>query len=249
MNLTIIIPACREEDTILKTLSALERHVRTPHETIVVNDYIDASDHTASLVSTYRRKHPNVRVIIHPRKKGKGGFASTLARGIREVGRGAVVFVMADLCDQPETIDVMYKKILEGWDVVCGSRYTKGGGKIGGSWLQGLFSWFVNTTLFLGTGVPTRDVSNAFKMYRKNIFDRITVDETSGVECSMDWTLQVYFGGARITEIPTRWRGRTVGQSKFRLLERAPRYLRIYLWALVNTCKRSADISKGEDKL
>ena len=43
-----------------------------------------------------------------------------------------MVPIMADLSDMPETVDKLYRKIQEGYDLVIASRYMSGGDKIGG---------------------------------------------------------------------------------------------------------------------
>ena len=45
---------------------------------------------------------------------------------------------------------------------------------------------------------------------------------------------EAFFKGLKITETPTTWWGRVVGQFKFKLIERSPRYIKIYSWALLH---------------
>ena len=232
MDLTIIIPAHNEEGIIIKTLENLKKAVKVPHKIIVIDD---STDNTEKIVNNYSRKHKNVS-IIHG-QPNTVSFSNALRIGFKSVSTNYLVVVMADLCDNPKTINQMYRKI-KNWDVVCGSRYMKGGKKTGGPALQNHLSVFVCKSLRLLTGIPTLDVSNAFKMYRKDWLDRVKINPQSGVEASMEIVFQMYFKGARITEIPTSWEGRTIGKSKFKILKRAPRYLRIYLWALENSIRK-----------
>ncbi len=228
-QLTIIIPAKHEEESILAVLESLLRSVKTPHRILVVND-TDELDKTADSVRPFIRRHPEVSLLHRTGKTSS--FASALAMGIAATKTPLVVPVMADLCDDPKDIDRMVKKMEEGWDIVCASRYMSGGRKTGGPILQSLFSRFVCTTMRLITGIPTWDISNAYKMYRTSVIRAIPIDKRSGVEASMEIVLQAYYNGAKITEIPTRWLGRTKGHSKFRFWQRFPRYLRIYIWAI-----------------
>lgn len=223
--LTIIIPAKHEEQSIQTVLATIAKQVKTPHQIIVVSD-TDQTDRTHEFVP----KHVQ---LIH-RINDKGTFASALQLGLDAVTTPAVVFVMADSCDDLKNIDRMYKKIMDEFDVVCASRYAKGGKKIGGPPLQSFFSWFVCTSLRVLTGIPTHDISNAFKMYKTSVIKKIPINPKSGVELSMDIVLQAYYNGANIAEIPTIWRDRTTDKSKFKLMERTPHYLRIYLWAVYN---------------
>lgn len=232
--LTIIVPARNEEKTIIKTLDGLISAVNVPFEIVVVNDC--SVDNTKQVVKTYS-KGKRVRVVdTTPKRKG---FASALKKGFTSAKGKFVVPVMADLCDNPSTINKMYKEIGNGWDVVCGSRYMRGGKKAGGPKLQGFFSWLVCNTAMWLTGVPTRDISNAFKMYRKKSLKGIRYNPKGGVEASMEILFQIYFNGGKITEIPTQWKGRTVGTSKFKLFQRTPRYLKIYSWAVENSLRKA----------
>lgn len=235
-HLTIIVPAKKEEETIANTLKEIKKRVKTPHKIIVINDSFEG-DETGDIVKKYIKKNTNVSVIIN-RANPHPTFASALLLGFDRVKDGVVVPVMADLCDRLEDIDIMYKKIHSGWDIVCGSRYSKGGGKKGGPIFQSICSLLVCISLYYLLGIPTKDISNAFKMYKKDILDKVYVDPISGVEVSMSIVLQAHSKGARITEIPTKWIGRTLGLSKFKIIERSPRYFRLYILALKNSFKR-----------
>ena len=234
MDLTIVIPAHNEEGIIIKTLESLKKEVKIPHKIIVVNDC--STDKTEEVVKEYIKKNKNITLVrTTPKRRG---FANALEKGFSQVKRGAIIPVMADLCDEPKTINKMFQKLEQGWDIVCGSRYMKGGKKSGGPVLQHHLSKYVCLSLKLLTGVPTTDISNAFKMYKKEILTQAKINQKSGVESSMETTLQLYFKGANITEVPTSWKGRTVGKSKFKMLERTPRYAKIYKWALENGIRK-----------
>lgn len=228
INLSIIIPAKNEEKSILLTLKSLRSSVRTPHEIIIINDR--SSDNTESIVKKYIGRNKNVSLI--KTTPNKGGFSNAIRKGIRKSSTDIVVVVMADLCDDPKTINEMYEKITEGWDIVCGSRYMQHGKKIGGPKIQNFFSALVCKSLHYILKMPTQDASNAFKMFKKSIFKTITYKDNGGVESSLDFILKAHFRGFKIVDVPTTWRGRTIGESKFRLIERSPRYAKIYLWAL-----------------
>lgn len=228
-KVAIIIPARNEEKVILKTLKSLIKDVKVPYEIIVVDDH--SSDQTAAIVKKYIKKHRNVHLIMNGLAPG---FAHAIYSGFKAAKTEYVVPVMADLCDEPKTINKMYDAITTGkWDIVCGSRYMLKGGKKGGPLIQGIFSRIVGKSLNFLIKIPTSDISNAFKMYRKNLINKLEINP-GGVEFSMDITLQLYSKGARITEVPTFWTGRTMGQSKFKLLKRAPKYISLYLSALKN---------------
>ncbi|MFH1771710.1 MAG: glycosyltransferase [Candidatus Omnitrophota bacterium] len=226
MRISIIIPAHNEEHSIAETISRIENAVKREHEIIVVDDY--STDTTKAISRALQADNINLIVTDN---KGKQGFSNALQTGFSFARYELVVPIMADLCDDPHTINKMYSKILDGFDIVCGSRYIKGGKKDGGPFLKGVLSCLAGKSLRILTGIPTSDITNAFKMYRKSTIQSIDM-QAKGFEISMEITLKAYFKDFRITEVPTVWRARTMGKSSFKLLKYVFNYLRLYLWAI-----------------
>jgi dolichol-phosphate mannosyltransferase len=226
MRLTIVIPARNEEESLPGTLRGLEANVKTPHEIIVVDDH--STDSTAKIVHDFGDQHQNISLL---KNNSPGGITNAIKKGLSNINEGIVVFVMADSCDDPETIDKMYEKINEGYDVVCGSRYMKGGKKQGGRFFQTLFSKFVGYSLHFFTGLPTCDAGNAFKMYRVKPLRSIKIKE-AGFASSLEIVVKLFKKGYKITEIPTTWKDRLTGRSNFRIFKVTMNYIRWYVWAL-----------------
>jgi len=226
MMLSIIIPAHNEQDSITEVINRIEGILDIPHELIVVNDH--STDATPELVRKLSAQYPNIKLIDN---LTDAGFANAIKAGFASVKTEVVVPVMADLCDDLFTIKDMFKKIKEDYDIVCGSRYIKGGIRLGGSRIKGFFSSFAGISLHYLLGVPTHDIANAFKMYRKKVIDSIDI-KSKGFEVSMEMPLKAYYLGFKITEVPTVWMERTRGTSSFRMLRLFPNYFRLYIWAI-----------------
>lgn len=231
MKLTIVIPAHNEEQSLPVTLNGLRENVKTEHEILVVDDH--STDKTSKVVLDFAEKYSNVKLVKNDMRPG---FTNAIKKGFSQVKEGVVVLVMADFCDDPQTIDQMYEKMKEGYDVVCGSRYMKGGERIGRP-MQGFFSRSVGLILYYLIRIPTYDPSNGFKMYRKNLLDTIDIKE-AGFASSLEITVKAYVKGFRITEVPTRWKKREVGESKFRLVDVASNYIYWFFWSIFKSYSR-----------
>ena len=205
-ELTIIIPACNEELSLGQTVDRLEESVKLDYEIVIVNDH--STDRTKEAALALADRYKNIRVVDNPER---ASFVNALLCGIRNCQSPYFVPVMADLCDDPVTINAMQAKIRQGYDIVVGSRYISGGERIGGSVWKAFFSNFVGNTLNFLIGIPTRDVPNAFKMYRRGIMEGIEI-KSRGFEVSAEIPLKAYFRGARITEVPTVWKERESGK-------------------------------------
>jgi glycosyltransferase involved in cell wall biosynthesis len=226
MKFSVIIPAHNEEGSIAAVIRALEQGLRYGYEIVVVDDH--STDKTAEAVTGLSAEFKNLRLV---QNLDSPGFANALKTGFRNARTDIVIPVMADLCDDPDTINKMYEKSREGFDVVCGSRYIKGGRKLGGPPVKSFFSRFVGISLHFFTAIPTQDISNSFKLYRKKVIESIDII-SSGFEISAEIPLKAYFLGYKITEIPTTWMHRKEGESKFEIFKHGSRYLKLYLWAL-----------------
>ena len=226
MKLSIIIPAYNEQENIAEIIKKIEATLDISYELVVVNDY--STDKTQRLVESLLDEYKNISLIDN---KFEPGFANAIKTGFLSAKAGVVVPVMGDLCDDLETIKKMYLKIIDGYDIVCASRYSKGGRRLGGSKLKAFLSCWGGRSISYFVGIPTKDIANAFKMYKKKVIESIDI-KSKGFEVSMELPIKAYYLGFKITEVPTTWRERTKGESSFKVFKLLPRYLSIYFWAL-----------------
>lgn len=231
MMVSIIIPAFNEEENIKNIVDNVEREIDFAHELVIVNDH--STDDTASIVRKLCEINPNILMVENDLDKG---FANALKTGFIRSRGEIVIPVMADLCDDLGSIKEMLDKINSGFDVVCGCRYAGIGARIGGSKLKGFFSSFVGASMNFLIGIPTCDVANAFKMYRRKVIESMKI-ESRGFEISMEIPLKAFFMGFKITEVPTRWKERERGKSNFKMFRLIPGYSKLYIWAILKKLK------------
>jgi len=227
-SINIVIPVYNEGENIRLTLDEIEGKVKTPHRIFIVYDFDE--DNTIPVVTDYQRIIDS-NVTLVKNRYGKG-VLNAIRTGFENVEDGVILVVMADLSDDFDKVDEMFKKINEGYDVVCGSRYMKGGKQIGGPWVKKLLSRTAGITLRFLTGIPTHDITNSFKMYTKKVLNDITIESDGGFEVSMEIVGKAHYSGYRVTEVPCVWTDRQKGESRFRIIQWAPKYLRWYLYFL-----------------
>lgn len=226
MKLSIVVPAHNEQDNIVEVIRKIEETLDVDHELVVVNDH--STDMTRRRVEELLRRYSRLVLIDNALV---AGFANALRAGFKQASGEYVVPVMGDLCDDLKTVKSMFALMEQGYDVVCGSRYIKGGARLGGSKLKAFFSRWGSISLKYLLGLPTHDICNAFKMYRKKVIDSIDI-ESEWFEISMELPLKAHYLGFKITEVPTVWRERTRGASNFKVLRLLPRYIKLYVWAI-----------------
>jgi dolichol-phosphate mannosyltransferase len=230
------VPVRNEAENIADLFDALTRNLHCDAEIILVYDAED--DPT---LAQARREEHRLAAPLRMVKNGYGaGPGNALRAGFDAAGGDAIVVVMADLSDDLPLLDRMYASVRAGNDVVCGSRYMRGGRQNGGPLLKRTLSRVAGVSLYWVLGLPTHDATNAFKAYRTSSLRALRIEGNGGFEISMEVTVKAWLAGQRITELPATWTDRTAGSSKFKLARWLPRYLRWYAYAAAGRLKRIA---------
>lgn len=231
--LSIVIPVYNEGKSIGKVITTISKIVKPKHEILVVYDFDE--DNTVPVTKKLQKKYKQVRLVKNTLGRGVLNAART---GIKKARGEAVVVMPGDLADNPNTINKMYEKIKQGYDIVCATRYTKGGKKIGGGFIKTTLSRMAGLATPLLLGIPTTDLSNGFKMYRKKVLRAIEIESDGGWEFATELVIKGHQLGFSVTEVPSVWRDRAYGKSKFKFAKWLPKYFRWYLYGIKNNITR-----------
>ncbi|MET0595740.1 MAG: glycosyltransferase family 2 protein [Polyangiaceae bacterium] len=233
--LSIVVPVYNEGASIGRLLDRIVEHLHIPFEILVVYDFDE--DNTLPALREYAGPKLDVRLV----KNRARGALRAIETGLLEAKGIATVVMMADLSDDLRIVDEMFRLVeQEGYAVVCGSRYMKGGRQIGGPFIKGQISRAVGKSLHLLTAIPTHDITNSFKMYRRDVIERFPIESNGGFELGMELTTKAYLAGMKVCEIPSTWTDRTDGKSRFKLVRWAPKYLRWYFHLLQGAVKNGS---------
>jgi glycosyltransferase involved in cell wall biosynthesis len=224
--LSIIVPVYNEKDNFEHLYKEVQDKIKQPKRLIIVYDFDE--DNTLPIAKRIAKKDATVQLVKNTIGRGP---LNAIKAGFAAVKEGPCLVAMADLSDDLAMVDAMYQRYLNGAQLVCGSRYMKGGKQLGGPLLKRTLSRLAGTSLYYIRRVPTHDITNNFKLYDKALLDRITIESTGGFELAMEITVKAFRLGATITEVPTTWRDREAGESNFKLWQWLPSYLRWYFFA------------------
>jgi glycosyltransferase involved in cell wall biosynthesis len=225
--ISLVVPVYNEADNIVELLRSVEAALSEPYEVLLVYDFPE--DSTLPAVTTMEPASPGVRLIHNTLGRG---VLNALRAGFLAAGGDVIVVMMADRSDEPADIAAMVKLVRHGADVVAGSRYVRGGQQVGGPWLKRTLSRLAGVSLHYLAGLPIRDATNNFRAYSRRVIEQIPIEGEVSFALALELTLKAHWHGWRIAEVPTTWRDRTAGQSRFRLWAWLPNYLRWYLRAL-----------------
>jgi dolichol-phosphate mannosyltransferase len=225
--LTVVIPVYNEGPNFPGLWQAITESVRSEFVAIVVYDF--EADNTIPVVQqVIDRGEPRLRLLRNSIGRGVVGAIRT---GFNTVTEGPVLVVMADLCDDLRVVDSMLQLYRQGYDVVVGSRYMPGGRIEGGPFLKKMLSRMAGVSLHYLRGLPTHDATNAFKVYDGAMLHAMQIESRLGFELNLELAVKAFLNGRRIAEVPSVWKDRTAGESRFRLWKWLPEYLRWYFYA------------------
>lgn len=223
-----LMPVYNEGANITRAVEEIYARVPLKKRVLVVYDF--EADNTVPVVRELQPRFPGLELV----KNDVGrGVLNAVRAGVMAARAEVVVVTMADLSDDVSVVPRMVEMIRhEGFDVVCASRYMPGGQQVGGPWLKKTLSRGAGLTLYWLGALPTHDATNAFRAYRLPVLRRFPIESTGGFEYSLELTAKAYAAGYRVGEVPSTWRDRSAGESRFKLRAWLPKYLKWYGYAL-----------------
>lgn len=212
----VVIPTYNEALNIEPLVNRVLRS--EDFSTLIVDD--NSPDGTGRIANALAARHPERVSVLHRQSKDglgaayRAGFEMALARG------PARVYQMdADLSHDPAVLNTMRAALVDGNDVVIGSRYTRGGGVEGWPWWRQALSR--GGSLYAGKilRLSLRDLTGGFKGWRRDVLQAIDPGETrsDGYAFQIETTYRALLAGARVTEVPIRFTDRRRGVSKMGL--------------------------------
>ena len=183
---------------------------------IVVVD-ADSPDGTAAVATRH-----NARVV----PQLGSGYANALRQGFAECSGAFILAMDADFSHRPDFFAAMIDAV-EAADVVVASRYVSGGSADMPA-SRRLMSALLNQVFARVLGLPTRDLSSGFRMYRRQALQGIAA-HGEYFDVLPEIIALAHIQGLRIREIPFHYHQREAGVSKARVVKFVPSYVRTLL--------------------
>ena len=228
-KLDIIIPVYNEDDNIIRLLKALENEILCNFRILICYDSDD--DKTLKQIKNNKVIDKELLFIKNP----KQGPNSAIIQGINASQAEIILVYMADDFENIKIINNMIKLIEQGNDLVIPSRFIPGGKMIGGKKIKKKITIIGSYLIYYVAGIPYKDCTNAFKMFSKNLKEKINLDSTMGFTFALELTAKAYFLKLKITEIPSIWIEAKNRKSNFKIFKWLPYYIYWLIYSLVNS--------------
>ena len=229
-GLSVFFPAYNDSGTIASlVITALHTARRlTPHcEVIIVND--GSADATAEIADELARTYPEVKVVHHSRNRGYGG---ALRSGFEAATRDLIFYTDGDAQYDPAEMALLWARLDDGVDLVNGYKISRSD-----PLHRVVIGRIYHHTVKLLFGLKVRDVDCDFRLLRRSIFEKVTLEKNSGVIC-LEMMKKIQDAGFRIAEVPVHHYHRAYGRSQFfnfhRLFKTALDVARLWLVLVVH---------------
>ena len=214
-TVSVVIPAKNEAANIGWVLNRLPANL---HEVILV----DASED--STVEAARSARPDVIVVEDP-GCGKG---AALRAGFAAATGDFIVMLDADGSMDPGEIGRFIAPLVDGYEMVKGSRCMEGGGSVDLSPLRRAGNQALVSLLNLLYGVWFTDLCYGFFAFRRDCLPTLSVCAT-GFEIETELVVCAVRSDLRTTEVPSFEEARRHGESNLQTFSDGTRVLRTLL--------------------
>ena len=208
-SISAVLPAFNEEENIETAAAAMAAALRSlpldDWELIIVDD--GSADRTGEIADRLAAEDPaRVRVFHHSPNLG---YAEALKKGFASARHELIFYTDSDNQFDVREISRMLPLIEEA-DIVCGFRIYRFD-----PLTRLVVSWVFNLLVRIVFRINVRDIDCAFKLFRREVFDRVTIESKKFFVDAEILAKAKYFG-LRLVEIGVRHYPRTAGQSSIR---------------------------------
>jgi len=230
--LSVVIPAHSEEGCIASTITDLDARLTSAniaHEILVIND--NSKDRTEEILIELQRTIPSLRYINN---RPPNGFGFAVRTGLANFRGDAVAVYMADASDRPEDLVRFWRTMLEqDVDCVFGTRFHRDARTVDYPKFKLVVNRMANAFIQAVMGLRYNDVTNAFKLYRREVIEGGQPYLSHHFNLTVEVPLKAIVRGYSYTIVPNWWINRKTGESKLKIKEMGSRYLFIVLYCFI----------------
>jgi glycosyltransferase involved in cell wall biosynthesis len=223
----VIIPVYNEGRIILKTIRNINASLKENYIIQICYDH----DHDNTISAVRSSNLPNKSKIIFTKNKYFGPHGAVMT-GLYSLTAKYSIVIPADDDINSKKLNLMLDLANGGVDIVCPSRFMKGGKMIGAPILKSIINRTVNFILYRVANFPTADATNGFRLFSSKVIEDIPITSKHGFTYSLEYLAKAYERDYVIKELPSVWVERNAGKSRFMLSKWWLSYLYWFIFSL-----------------
>tara|TARA_Y100000389_G_C17383624_1_gene475760 strand:- start:222 stop:923 length:702 start_codon:yes stop_codon:yes gene_type:complete len=229
-NLDIIIPIFNEGNNLTLLIRKIRELVKIPHKILICYDKDDESG------LQFLPKYEN----IVPVKNNGLGPNEAIKTGFKYSSSKIILVYMSDDFENIGLINKMYYLIdNKNYDFVIPSRYVQDGEFKNAKLYKKIITNIGSYLIYNMCGIPFKDCTNAFKMFKRDILYKIELNSKIGFTFAIELTIKSYINGFKIIEIPSIWKDLPNRKSNFKVFRWLPYYIYWLIYALFFNIKKN----------
>ena len=232
-KLSIILPVFNEKESLLIMVRLLNSSLKTDTEIIIVHDSLN--DNSLESANILINEYENVQLVHN---KIGPGVKNAIQAGVDKSKNEIILITAVDEIFPIISIEKMLEEILSNnYDFISGTRYSKGGERLGGSLVGSILSRTANKIFNLFSEVPLTDCTTGIKMMKKKVWEDIELTSNPvGWAFAFELSIKTYLKGYNISEYPIKSVDRLFGgSSTFKLGPWFKEYLKWFFWGIKKT--------------
>jgi dolichol-phosphate mannosyltransferase len=211
LRITALVPVYSETDLLVETLARLKASLGPLLYEFLIIASPKSSPESLELCRRLAAEDPLVRTYIQSDRPGIGWAYRELIPHIR--GTHALI-ISSDLETNPDDAGRMAASAaLTGADIVCASRWLRGGGFEGYDPFKLLLNYGFNLVFRTLYGIHIHDLTFGYRLMKTEVLRKVRW-EYGRHEFCVELLLKPVRLGFTAVEVPTRWIKRPEGESK-----------------------------------
>jgi glycosyltransferase involved in cell wall biosynthesis len=207
ISLTAFFPAYNDQHTIegiVRTVAEEIRKVTNDFEVLVVND--GSKDTTGVILDRLAAELPFLRVIHH---EGNRGYGAALITGFKNAKKDLIFYTDGDGQYDVREFHNLLASLKPNIDLVNGYKVKRAD-----AWYRVVIGATYRQAMRWAFRLSIRDVDCDFRLFRRYIFETISLESRSGVIC-VEMAKKFEQAGFRMAEVPVSHYPRMHGRSQF----------------------------------
>ena len=209
-TVSVIIPVYNEEKTIgnvLKDAISIMNNLFLPYEILVIDD--GSTDRSGEIASKHK-----ATLLTNDKNCGKG---YSIRKAIQYAQGDIIVTIDSDGEHKPKEIPELINPLLEGADIVTGSRFMTNNTHATTK-LNLVGNFIFNKTILALTGKSVTDSQTGFRAIKRNVLEKLNLS-SNGYEIETEITVKGLRNGFLFKERPITCERRLQGISKIQLVK------------------------------
>ena len=231
MSLTIILPIHNEKESLPIMIRLLNSTLKIDHEIIAV--YEDDKDNAKTIGQELMKEIKEFKII---KNKYEKGVRFSIQTGVDFAKYDTIFITAVDEIFPIISIETMYQQIfIRNFDFVSGTRYSKGGARLGGSIIGSFLSRLCNFIFNKLTKSHLTDFTTGIKMMKKQVWNSIEFNSKPvGWAFAFELSIKTIIANYKVCEIPFKSVDRLFGgKSTFKVGAWTLEYLKWFFYGIL----------------